>query len=73
MHQFFDYILGLKKLSESEIQEERDVRMRSLYLDPMVNFSDRVDQLLEALQRVCFTTNGIYLHFVSFSFYLALY
>ncbi|CAF4101680.1 unnamed protein product, partial [Adineta steineri] len=43
---------GLKKLNQSEIQEERDCRMRSQYFDPIENFPDRMDQLLEALNRI---------------------
>jgi hypothetical protein len=46
-------ILGLKKPSETEILEERDSRMRSQYFDPIESFSDRIDQLLEGLNRVC--------------------
>ncbi|CAF4363194.1 unnamed protein product, partial [Adineta steineri] len=41
--------LSLKKQTQSEIQEERDCRMRSQYFDPIENFPDRMDQLLEAL------------------------
>ncbi|CAF1039957.1 unnamed protein product [Adineta steineri] len=48
---FYDY-LGLKKASESEIQEEQDSRMRSQYSDPTDNFADRIDQLLEALDKI---------------------
>ncbi|CAF4182198.1 unnamed protein product, partial [Adineta steineri] len=44
--------LSLKKLNQLEIQEERDCRMRSQYFDPIENFPDRMDQLLEALNRV---------------------
>ncbi|CAF4052436.1 unnamed protein product, partial [Adineta steineri] len=43
---------GLKKASESEIQEEQDSRMRSQYSDPTDNFADRIDQLLEALDKI---------------------
>ncbi|CAF3972907.1 unnamed protein product, partial [Adineta steineri] len=41
-----------KKLNQLEIQEERDCRMRSQYFDPIENFPDRMDQLLEALNRI---------------------
>ncbi|CAF0759134.1 unnamed protein product [Adineta steineri] len=44
--------IGLKKQTQSEIQEERDCRMRSQYFDPIENFPDRMDQLLEALNRI---------------------
>ncbi|CAF1124640.1 unnamed protein product [Adineta steineri] len=43
---------GLKKLNQSEIQEERDCRMRSQYVDSIDNFSNRIDQLLEAFDRI---------------------
>ncbi|CAF0947824.1 unnamed protein product [Adineta steineri] len=43
---------GLNKLNQSEIQEERDCRMRSQYIDPIENFSNRIDQLLEAVNRI---------------------
>ncbi|CAF4142543.1 unnamed protein product [Adineta steineri] len=39
---------GLKRLN----QEERDCRMRSQYFDPIENFPDRIDQLLEALNKI---------------------
>ncbi|CAF4098382.1 unnamed protein product [Adineta steineri] len=35
-----------------KIQEERDCRMRSQYIDPIENFPDRIDQLLEAVNRI---------------------
>ncbi|CAF1480222.1 unnamed protein product, partial [Adineta steineri] len=44
--------LSLKKLNQSEIQEERDCRMRSQYVDPIENFSNRIDQLLEAIDKI---------------------
>jgi hypothetical protein len=46
-------ILGLKKPSETEVLEERDSRMRSQYFDPIEHFPDRIDQVLEILNRVC--------------------
>ncbi len=46
-------ILGLKKTSQIENLEERDSRMRLQYVDPIESFSDRIDQLLEGLNRVC--------------------
>jgi hypothetical protein len=46
-------ILGLKKPTAEEIFEERDSQMRSQYFDPIENFPDRIDQLLECLNRVC--------------------
>ncbi|CAF0847103.1 unnamed protein product [Adineta steineri] len=44
--------LSLKKLTQSDIQEERDCRMRSQYVDSIDNFSNRIDQLLEAFDRI---------------------
>ncbi|CAF4055957.1 unnamed protein product [Adineta steineri] len=43
---------GLTRLNQEEIQEERDCRMRSQYFDPIENFPDRIDQLLEALNKI---------------------
>ncbi|CAF0859705.1 unnamed protein product [Rotaria sordida] len=43
---------GLKKATESEIQGERDLQMRSQYFDPIENFPDRMDQLCEAINRL---------------------
>ncbi len=48
-------ILGLTKPSELEIQEERDSRMRSEYLHTMDALPLRVNQLLDAINRVCVT------------------
>ncbi|CAF4310444.1 unnamed protein product, partial [Adineta steineri] len=42
----------LKKLNQSEVQEERDSRMRSQYVDSIDIFSNRIDQLLEAFDRI---------------------
>jgi hypothetical protein len=43
----------LKKPTDEQIMEERDSQMRSLYFDPIENFPDRMDQLLESLYQVC--------------------
>ncbi|CAF3735281.1 unnamed protein product, partial [Adineta steineri] len=43
---------GLKKSTKSEIQEEKDSRMRSQYFHPIDNFPDRIDQLLEAFDKI---------------------
>jgi hypothetical protein len=53
---------GLKKQSEEEIHEERDALMRSEYYDPIQRFPEKIDQLLNALNRVCLTL------FMSFTF-----
>ena len=45
--------LGLKKATEEEMQEVRDARMRSEYHDPIERFPEKIDQLLDALNRVC--------------------
>ena len=45
--------LGLKRATEEEMQEERDARMRSEYHDPIERFPEKIDQLLDALNRVC--------------------
>jgi hypothetical protein len=39
-------------MSEEEIHKERAALMRSEYLHPIERFSDRIDQLLDALNRV---------------------
>ncbi|CAF1416666.1 unnamed protein product [Rotaria sordida] len=58
-HEIFSFMLkkflywtGLKNLSRSEIQEEQDSRMRSQYFDSIENFPDKIDQLLEAINKV---------------------
>jgi hypothetical protein len=57
------FFLGLRKLTEEEIFEERDALMRSEYFDPIELFPKRIDQLLDALNRVCFIFNLSYIHF----------
>ncbi len=54
-------ILGWKKASEEEIQEQQDAIMRSQYFDPIERFPERIDQLLDALNRVCFIFIILYL------------
>ncbi len=44
----------MQKPSEEEIHEERDVIMRSEYFDPIERFPEKIDELLGALNRVCF-------------------
>ena len=44
--------LGLKRRTASDMLEERDRRMRSQYVDPVENFPDKIDQLLQELTRV---------------------
>jgi hypothetical protein len=42
----------MKKPTAEEIHEEQDARMRTQYYDPIELFPDRIDQLLNALNRV---------------------
>jgi hypothetical protein len=46
-----EFYLG--KRSESQMMEERDEEMRNQYHDPIENFPDKIDQLMNALDRVC--------------------
>jgi len=50
---------GLKKLSEEEIHEQRDAVMRTQYFDPIERFPERIDQLLDTIDRV----NNIFFKF----------
>jgi hypothetical protein len=59
-----------KKTMEDEIQDERDAVMRQEYFVPIERFSDRMNQLLEAINRV--SKFGL-MKFVCHSFVLALY
>jgi hypothetical protein len=43
--------IGLKKANE----KERDAAMRSEYFHPIERFPDRINQLLDTLNRVCLT------------------
>jgi hypothetical protein len=47
-----DLYLGLRRMNVLEIQEERDRRMRSEYYDPIERFPDKLDQLIEALEKL---------------------
>ena len=44
--------LELKKQNEEEIHEERDTLMRLEYFHTIENFPDKVDQLLDGINRV---------------------
>ena len=44
--------LGMTKLSEWERYEERDAVMRLQYINPIEGFSDKIDRLLEVIERV---------------------
>ena len=46
-------ILGFEKATEEVLQEERDAIMRSQYHDPIERFPEKIDELLDALNRVC--------------------
>ncbi|CAF4036598.1 unnamed protein product, partial [Adineta steineri] len=43
---------GLQKITDEEIQEERDTIMRSEYLHPIENFPEKIDQFLDAINRL---------------------
>ncbi|CAF1234712.1 unnamed protein product [Adineta steineri] len=43
---------GLNKLNKLEMEEERDSQIRSQYVDPIEHFPNKIDQLLEALDRI---------------------
>lgn len=47
-------LVGVKKPSVEELHEERDAMMRSKYFDPIERFPERIDQLLDAINRVGF-------------------
>ena len=49
----------MKKANE----EERDALMRSPYVDPIEHFPKKMDQLLDALHRVCFIFITSYAYF----------
>ena len=64
-------VLGLEKPTEEEIFEERDARMRGEYVDLIQSFPDKIDQLLNALNRVIHFHSDqsfVYLAFLSFRF-----
>ena len=44
--------LGLKSVTEAEIQAERDAQMHEEYHDPIERFPEKIDQLLFALNEV---------------------
>jgi hypothetical protein len=45
-------LIGLGRSTELYRREEYDEEMRSKYVDPVENFPDKMDQLLDALNRV---------------------
>ncbi len=45
--------LGWKKATEEELVEERDALMRSEYFDPIERCPEKIDELFDALNRVC--------------------
>jgi hypothetical protein len=47
-------ILGWKQPSEEEIREEKDALMRSEYFNSIEIFPDKINQLLDAINRVNF-------------------
>ena len=57
--EIFSYMLkkflrwsGLRKPTELEVAEERDIRMRSKYVHPIEHFPEKIDELFETLDRV---------------------
>ena len=46
-------ILGLRKATQEEIREGYDARMRQEYFHPIERFPERIDQLLDVINRVC--------------------
>ena len=52
MKRIFDVIVGLRKPTPEEIHEEYDARMRQEYFDPIERFPERIDQLLDVINRV---------------------
>jgi hypothetical protein len=45
-------ILGIGKRNQFEEFEKQDELMRNQYYDPIEHFPDKIDQLLDALNRV---------------------
>ncbi|CAF1234789.1 unnamed protein product [Adineta steineri] len=52
MMKIFLHWTGLNKLNKLEMEEERDSQIRSQYVDPIEHFPNKIDQLLEALDRI---------------------
>ena len=44
----------MKKTTDEDIQIQKDGRMRSEYHNPIERFPEKVDQLLNALNSVCY-------------------
>jgi hypothetical protein len=51
---YMNLFLGIWKPSKLEVQNERDVLIHSECHNPIERFPEKIDQLLEALNRVCF-------------------
>ena len=49
----FFLCLGLQKSTDDEIYLQNDEQMRSEYSDPVEIFPVKIDQLLNALNKVC--------------------
>ncbi|CAF1423607.1 unnamed protein product, partial [Adineta ricciae] len=52
MFETFQRWAGLRTVTEEDIYSERDARMREEYYDPIERFPDKMDKLLEALNRI---------------------
>ncbi|CAF1362531.1 unnamed protein product [Adineta ricciae] len=48
----FQRWMGFRKPSKEELQEEKDIIMRSKYIDSIECFPDKIDRLLDAINRV---------------------
>ena len=53
-HSVVQFSAGLKKASETDPHEVREKRIRSKYVDPVEQFPEKMDELLEALNLVGF-------------------
>jgi len=66
-----EFYLG--KQNELEIMEERDEEMRGKYRHPIEHFPDKIDQFLDALDRVCDCIFLSVFYDFNFCLYLDLY
>ena len=56
----------MRRPTEEELLEERDAQMRGQYIDPIEYFPDKIDQLLDALNRVIYFDQNLLLNYSSF-------
>ena len=62
-----DIILGWRKPTPAELYQQYDAQMRQEYFDPIERFPERIDQLLDVINRVCLDSFRIYLQSIIFS------